>query len=127
MTQRDADLSLRHMLDAAREAVAYASGLTAAEIDRDRLRELALERLLEILGEAAAQTLPAVRAQYPEIPWARIVGMRNEIIHGYASVDVDIVLGTIRENLPPLIRQLEEALGLPPPGEPGAPGQPPRA
>lgn len=98
------------MLDAAREAVEAAAGLKATNLEGDRLRELALERLLEILGEAAAQTPPEERARYPDIPWNRIVGMRNEIIHGYASVDPEIVLRTIRENLPPLIRQIETAL-----------------
>lgn len=111
MTRRDPFLGLRHMLDAAREAVAGAAGLTVADLEADRLRELALERLLEILGEAAAQTPPDERGLYPDIPWTRIVAMRNEIIHGYASVDPEIVLRTIRENLPPLIRQLETALG----------------
>jgi uncharacterized protein with HEPN domain len=110
MTRRDPLLGLRHMLDAAREAVDAASGLTVADLEADRLRELALERLLEILGEAAAQTPPEESALHPEIPWTRIVGMRNEIIHGYASVDPEIVLRTIRENLPPLVRQIEAAL-----------------
>lgn len=110
MTQREPLLGLRHMLDAAREAVEAAAGLTVADLEADRLRELALERLLEILGEAAAQTPAEERVLYPEIPWNRIVAMRNEIIHGYASVDPEIVLRTIRENLPPLIRQLETAL-----------------
>jgi len=41
--------------------------------------------------------------------------MRNEIIHGYSSVDLDIVVRTVRENLPVLIRQLEDALGEAPP------------
>lgn len=110
MTRREPLLGLRHMLDAAREAVAGAAGLTVPDLEADRLRELALERLLEILGEAAAQTPAEERVLHPEIPWTRIVGMRNEIIHGYASVDPEIVLRTIRENLPPLIRQLEAAL-----------------
>ena len=110
MTRREPLLGLRHMLDAARDAVRAATGLTVADLEADRLRELALERLLEILGEAAAQTPPEERAMYPDIPWNRIVGLRNEIIHGYASVDPEIVLRTIRENLPPLIRKLEAAL-----------------
>jgi uncharacterized protein with HEPN domain len=98
------------MLDAAREAVQLAEGRTAAEIEADRLRELALERLFEVIGEAAAQTPVEVRERYPSIPWSRIVGMRNEIIHGYATVDVEIVVRTIRGSLPGLIEQLERAL-----------------
>jgi uncharacterized protein with HEPN domain len=98
------------MLDAAREAVQLAADRTATEIEADRLRELALERLFEVIGEAAAQTPVEVRERYPSIPWNRIVGMRNEIIHGYATVDVEIVVRTIRGSLPGLIDQLERAL-----------------
>ena len=75
------------------------------------MRALALERLLEIIGEAAAQTEISIRARLPEIPWSRIVGMRNEIIHGYSTVDFDIVLRTVEDRLPQLIKQLEVALG----------------
>jgi uncharacterized protein with HEPN domain len=66
--------------------------------------------LFEIIGEAAAQTTDEVRARHPEIPWSRIVGMRNEIIHGYSTIDLAIVLKTVENRLPLLIRQLEAAL-----------------
>ena len=111
MTRHDDLIRLRHMLDAAREAVELAKGRTRADIQGDRLRQLSIERLLEIIGEAAAQAPAEVRKQYPDIPWSRIVGMRNEIIHGYSSVDLEIVVRTVRENLPVLIIQLEDALG----------------
>lgn len=110
MTRRDATIRLEHMLEAAREAVALVGGRTKAEIERDRLRVLALERLFEIIGEAAAQTTEEIRDRYPEIPWNRIVGMRNEIIHGYSTVDLEVVLRTVEKRLPLLIRQLEAAL-----------------
>ena len=98
------------MLDAAREAVELVRGRSTQQIEGDRLRVLALERLFEIIGEAAAQTTDEVRVRHPEIPWSRIVGMRNEIIHGYSTVDLEIVLKTVENRLPPLIRQLEAAL-----------------
>ena len=98
------------MLDAAREAVGLAEGRTADEIQRDRLRQLSIERLLEIIGEAAAQAPIDLRKANPDIPWTRIVGMRNEIIHGYSSIDIEIVVKTVNENLPALITQLEDAL-----------------
>jgi uncharacterized protein with HEPN domain len=110
MTQHDHLYRLRDMLDAAREAVEFARGRSTADIEGERLRQLAIERLLEIIVEAAAQTPKDIRQEFPDIPWNRIVGMRNEIIHGYSSVDLEIVVKTIKENLPALIRQLEEAL-----------------
>jgi uncharacterized protein with HEPN domain len=107
-------IRIRHMLEAAREAVELAKGRTAAAIQGDRLRQLSIERLLEIVGEAAAQAPAEIRQKHRNIPWNKIVGMRNEIIHGYSSVDLDIVVKTIAEDLPPLIRQLEIALKIPP-------------
>jgi uncharacterized protein with HEPN domain len=110
MTRHDELIRLEHMLEAAREAVALVQSRTREEIERDRIRVLALERLFEIIGEAAAQTTEDIRARYPEIPWNRIVGMRNEIIHGYSTVDLEIVLRTVQNRLPPLIQQLEAVL-----------------
>ena len=52
---------------------------------------LALVRLLEIVGEAASRTPADERYQYPQIPWGEIVGLRNLLIHGYDSVDFDIL------------------------------------
>ena len=110
MTRHEDWTRLQRMLDAAREAVGLAEGRTADEIQRDRLRQLSIERLLEIIGEAAAQAPIDLRKANPDIPWTRIVGMRNEIIHGYSSIDIEIVVKTVNENLPALITQLEDAL-----------------
>jgi uncharacterized protein with HEPN domain/predicted nucleotidyltransferase len=82
---------LRHMLDHAREAVAMAAGKTRDDLDTDRKLNLALVRLLEIVGEAANRTPADERAQYSEIPWGQIVGLRNRLIHSYDSVDFDIL------------------------------------
>ncbi len=110
MTQHDELIRFRHMLDAATKAVEFARGRTLKDLEDDEIRVLALERLFEILGEAASKTSPEVRARFPEIPWSRAVGMRNEIIHGYATVDLEVVLRTIDKNSPPLIAQLEKVL-----------------
>ena len=110
MTQHDELIRLEHMLGAAREAVELVRGRSAKDIGADRLRVLALERLLEVVGEAAAQAGPEIRARFPEIPWTRIVGMRNEIIHGYSTIDLEILLRTVEQRLPHLIAQPEAAL-----------------
>lgn len=51
--------------------------------------------------------------QYPQIPWAQIVGTRNRLIHGYDFVDYDILWQTVQEDLPALVRELESVV---PPG-----------
>ena len=113
MTKRSNDIRLRHMLDHAREAVALAEGKTRQALDDDRLLELALVRLLEIVGEAASRIPNEECAKYPEIPWPEIVGLRNRLVHGYDAVDLDILWQIIAYDLPPLITTLE-AIVVPP-------------
>ena len=110
MTKRDPDLSYQHMLDHAREAVSLVEGKTRADLDTDRLLNLALVRLLEIVGEAANRIPPEEQAQHPQIPWAQIVGLRNRLIHGYDSVDFDILWQIVDQDLPPLISSIEDVL-----------------
>ena len=90
MTRHDPELSYQHMLDHTREAVSLVKGKTRADLDSDRLLNLALVRLLEIIGEAANRIPPEEQARHPQIPWPQIVGLRNRLIHGYDSVDFDI-------------------------------------
>jgi len=98
---------VHHMLDHSREAVEMTQGRTRADLDRDRLLNLALVRLVEVIGEAASRVPEAFRSRHPQVPWRQTVGMRNRLIHGYDTVNFDILWTIIQEDLPPLIQQLE--------------------
>jgi len=110
MSRHESSVRLRHMLDHAREAVAMAAGKTPKDLQNDRMLNLALVRLLEVVGEAASRTPTEERAQYNEIPWGSIVGLRNRLIHGYDSVDFEILWQIINHDLPPLIKILEQRI-----------------
>ena len=110
MSERREYIRLRHMLDYAREAVALVQGRKPADLDDDRLLELALVRLLEVVGEAASRVPMEERALYPVIPWPQIVGLRNRLIHGYDAVDQEILWQIVVQDLPPLITALEKIL-----------------
>lgn len=110
MSRRDPQVRLKHMLDYAREAVEMAKGNDAEELDKDRKLALALTHLVELIGEAASQVPQEVRDQYPNIPWPKVVGMRNRLIHGYDFVDYAILWDTITDDLPPLITELERII-----------------
>ena len=110
MSRHEGDVRLRHMLDHAKEAVTMVRGKTRAELDNDRQLNLALVRLLEIVGEAAGRVPAEDRSRHPNIPWAEIVGLRNRLIHGYDSVDFDILWQIVIDDLPLLIAALEKAL-----------------
>jgi len=103
MSKHDPLLRLRHMLDYSREAVEMAGDKTSGELEKNRQLSLALIHLVELIGEAASQVPREMQAQYPQIPWPEIIGTRNRLIHGYESVDYDILFETIKNDLPPLI------------------------
>lgn len=107
MTRHSTIIRLRHMLDHAREAFELTKGRTRVDLDSDRLLNLALVRLLEVVGEAANFIPKEDQANYPEISWAQIVALRNRLIHGYDSVDFDILWQIVTQDLPPPITVLE--------------------
>jgi uncharacterized protein with HEPN domain len=111
MSKHDPELTLRQILQYAQEAVDISQGKTRHDLDQDRLVNLALTRLLEILGEAANRVPEEVRAQYPDLPWLQMIAARNRLIHGYDSVDFDILWVIIKNDLPVLIIRLQEILG----------------
>jgi len=111
MSHHDPMVRLRHMLSHAREAVAMTQGKARADLNSDRQLNLALVRLLEIVGEAAARVPVEEREKCLQIPWLDIVGLRNRLIHGYDSVDFDILWQIVQDDLPRPIQALEGLVG----------------
>ncbi len=109
--RKDDVIRLRHMLDAAREALSFARGKTRSDLDRDRMLVLSLVKDIEIIGEAAYQISPSSREQLPTLPWEDIIGMRHRLVHAYFDINLDILWKTVQEDLSPFIKILEQALG----------------
>lgn len=101
------EVRLRHMLDAMRDAVGFATGRQRDALDTDRMLTLSLVKCIEIIGEAAGRISDEVRSRHPQIPWRNVTGMRHHLIHAYYDVNLDIVWQTVTEDLPPLITSLE--------------------
>ena len=101
---------LRHMLDAANEALFFVAEKSRTELDLDRALALALVKSIEIIGEAASRISRELRADSPNVPWTDLVAMRNRLIHAYFDVNLDIVWKTVTDELPPLVRLLEKLL-----------------
>ena len=106
---------VRDMLDYARKVQRLSRGRTRADIDRDELFELGVTRAVEAIGEAAAHVSGGIRDRYPSIPWPRIAGMRNRLIHGYDEVDRTLLWKTVTEDIPLLIIELEKIVPPEPP------------
>ena len=101
---------LRHMLDHAKEAVSMAEGKTQSDLEMERQLNLSLIRLLEVIGEAANRIPKEDRPRYPNVPWPEIIGLRNRLIHGYDTVDLEVLWQIVKEDLPPLITGLEQSI-----------------
>ncbi|MBN1444105.1 MAG: DUF86 domain-containing protein, partial [Planctomycetes bacterium] len=76
------EILLFDMLLAAREAIDFLIDVSLEDFERDRMRQLAVIKSIETIGEAAAGISDAFRRAHPEIPWREIVGMRNRLVHG---------------------------------------------
>jgi uncharacterized protein with HEPN domain len=105
MRQDDA-IRLRHMLDAAREVIAFARGRSRADLSSDRMLVLALVKDIEIIGEAAYQISEITRKSLPDIPWDDIIGMRHRLVHAYFDINLDILWQTVQQDIPGLIAAL---------------------
>jgi uncharacterized protein with HEPN domain len=96
------------MLAHAEEASSLVQGRQRSDLDSNRLLNLALVRLLEIIGEAANRVSREEQLLHSEIPWSQLVSLRNRLIHGYDSVDYDILWQIVTADLPPLIASLRK-------------------
>ena len=93
---KDDEIRLRHMLDAAREAVSFAHDRVRGDLETDRQLVLSLVKDIEIVGEAAAQVTEPTRMELSDIPWGQMVAMRNRLVHAYFSVNLDVVWQTVQ-------------------------------
>jgi uncharacterized protein with HEPN domain len=99
-------------LDDIRTAIAeveeFTRGMTFVEFAADKKTINAVIRSLEVLGEATKGIPATFRKKHPDIPWSKMVGMRDVLIHDYMGVDLKTVWKVVKERLPELEAFLEE-------------------
>jgi uncharacterized protein with HEPN domain len=100
------------MLHAARKILEYAEGVTESGFKASSLHQDAILRQLTILGEAAKRISSEFRAQHPEVPWRRIAGFRDIVVHDYLFVNLEEVWRIVREDVPSLVDVLPSLMPL---------------
>ncbi len=87
----------------------FASADVAAVVS-DETKVQALLRALQTIGEAANQVSVGVRAERSDIPWDDMIAMRHRLVHDYRRIRIDIVVKTVRDDIPQLIAALQRAI-----------------
>lgn len=107
MASHEDTIYIGYMRDMTRRVVQAITAKTRSEYDQDDILRLGLTHLVQVIGEAARKVSDEFRAQHPEIPWRKIVGMRHRIVHDYMRVDEDILWQVVTSDLPELLPLLE--------------------
>jgi uncharacterized protein with HEPN domain len=100
------------MLEAAERVRSFTTGMDFAAFTADRMAVSAVLYEIQTIGEASLHVPAEVQARYPDVEWAAMRGMRNILVHAYASVRLDVVWGVVERRIPPLVPRLREILEL---------------
>jgi len=111
MSPRDKDLGyIWDMNEAACQVLKFSEGKSFEDYSRNKMLRLAVERLLEIIGQAGKEVSQEFRNQYSDVPWARIIGLRNVLAHEYGEVKNEKIHLVATRDILPLIDQLKQIL-----------------
>ena len=97
---------LLDIFQAAQLILEFSKDINREAFDKDVMRQDAIVRRIEIIGEASKRLSGAFKSGHPEIPWKLMAGMRDVVIHNYDRVDLDEVWKVIHDNIPMLIKQI---------------------
>jgi uncharacterized protein with HEPN domain len=107
--QRDI-LLLTEMIDAAEQAQQLTADITVGQLETDRQRRDALLWNFTVLGEAAGQLCAEVKDRFPKVAWQQPMRLRNRIVHGYWSIDLEVLHTTATEQLSGFVNDLRSVL-----------------
>ena len=99
MSKRNIKLYVDDIKDAISKIDKYSKGLSFDKFSKNNLVIDAVVRNLEVIGEAAKNIPTDFKKEYKDIPWSKIAGMRNIIVHEYFSVDLEILWQTIQQDI----------------------------
>lgn len=110
MSVHDPRVTLRQLKTAAARAQEICAGKTLETLLADWQATAALERFLEIVGEAVKRLPPKLRDRYPQVPWKEIAGTRDRLSHGYDVIEREVLWDAVQNDVPVLLKFAEQML-----------------
>ena len=98
---------IEHMIEACKKIIRLAD-VSRTDYEASEEKQLALERLFEIVGEAASKISDEFKQAHPDLPWRQATAMRNFVVHDYAGVDIDVIWDSSQTDVPQLLAALQE-------------------
>ena len=108
MTKQPNDSYLKDIIDSSSLIVEYMNALSFEAFEKDTMRYLAVSRLLEIIGEATKNLSNDFKSKYPTIPWKKMAGLRDVIIHDYQELNKEMIYKIASEDIPNLVNELRK-------------------
>lgn len=111
MTPQDKDLGyVWDIYDACGEIAEFLAGVTYTDYERNKMLHSAVERKLEIVGEAAKHIRREFQERYPHAAWSKAIGLRNILIHEYGGIRHEVIYGIATHHVPALLQQMKQIL-----------------
>ena len=107
---KDPLIFLQHIMESIARIESFSKDITKEGLSKNELKQYAIVRAIEIIGEAVKNLPKEFVEKYTSVPWRDIVGMRDKIMHQYFDMDLDIVWQVIKFNLPELKTELQKIL-----------------
>jgi len=108
--KKDDTVYLHHILDAIQRIQTYTRDVSKEKYLQDGLLQDGVVRQLEIIGEASTNLSEEFQERHSEVPWGQIIGLRNQIVHAYFDINLDITWDIVHGDIPELKRQIEHIL-----------------
>ncbi len=107
--KKDPQIYLQDIITSIHDIEIFIEGMSYAQFSKDKKTLNAVIRSLEVMGEAVKNLPAGFKNKHPEIPWKKIAGMRDKLIHEYFGIDIEIIWQVIEEDIPsikPKIKKL---------------------
>jgi len=110
MSDKDFLIFIKHILESIENIELFMKNVEKSKFLKDKEKQSAVVRQIEIIGEAVKNLPPSFTKKYPDVSWKEIVGTRDKMIHHYFGVDLEVVWDIVKEDLPSLKSQIEKIL-----------------